>query len=126
MGLRPGLAPPLPGGRGPIRDLTRTFFSSRAVPGPARRIGSRAPSNGGRPMTTSAPDVKSIFGRALEIESPAARAAYLEEACGTNAGLRAEIEVLVRYHGKVGEFMGRPLAADATEDYETITERPGT
>ena len=77
-------------------------------------------------MTTTAPDVKSIFGRALGIESPAARAAYLEEACGTDAGLRAEIEGLLGYHGKAGEFMGRPLAADATEGYETITERPGT
>ena len=77
-------------------------------------------------MTTTPPDVKSIFGRALEIESPAARAAYLDEACGTDAGLRAEIEGLLRYHGKAGGFMGRPLAADATEDYETIAERPGT
>ena len=41
-------------------------------------------------MTTTPPDVKSIFGRALEIESLAARAAYLEEACGTDADLRAE------------------------------------
>jgi len=77
-------------------------------------------------MTTIPPDVKSIFGRALEIESPAALAAYLEEACGANAGLRAEIEGLLRYHRIAGEFMGRPLAADATDDYETITERPGT
>jgi WD40 repeat protein/serine/threonine protein kinase len=77
-------------------------------------------------MTTTPPDVKSIFGRALEIESPAARAAYLEEACGTNAGLRAELEGLLRYHCKAAEFMGRPLAADATDHYETITERPGT
>jgi hypothetical protein len=77
-------------------------------------------------MTTSARDVKSIFGRALEIESPAARAAYLEEACGTDAGLRAEIEVLLRYHGKAGEFLRWPLATDVTEGYETITEQPGT
>ncbi len=77
-------------------------------------------------MTTTPPDVKSIFGRALGIEAPAARAAYLEEACGTDAVLRAEIEGLLRYHGKAGEFLGRPLAADATEGYETITEQPGT
>ena len=77
-------------------------------------------------MTTTPPDVKSIFGRALGIDAPAARAAYLEEACGTNAGLRDEIEGLLRYHGKAGEFMGRPLATDVTEGYETITEQPGT
>ena len=77
-------------------------------------------------MTTTPPDVKSIFGRALGIDAPAARAAYLEEACGPDADLRAEIEGLLGYHRKAGEFMGRPLAGDATEGYETITERPGT
>ena len=72
-------------------------------------------------MTTITPDVKSLFGRSLEIESPAARAAYLDEACGTNAGLRAEIEGLLGYLWKAGEFMGRPLPADATDDFEPIT-----
>ena len=33
-------------------------------------------------MTPTPPDMKSIFGRALEIESAAGRAAYLDEACG--------------------------------------------
>ncbi len=77
-------------------------------------------------MNQSPPDVKSIFGRALEIPSPAARAVYLDEACGTNQSLRAEVDGLLACLGRAGEFMGQPAAGDATEGYETITERPGT
>ncbi len=62
---------------------------------------------------------------ALEIASPASRAAYLDEACGADAGLRAEVEALIKYHGIAGQFMGKPVAGDATEDYEQISERPG-
>ena len=76
-------------------------------------------------MNLGAPDVKSIFGRAMEIVSPTGRAAYLEEACGADSGLRAEIEALIKYHGRAGEFMGKPVAGDATEDFEQITEKPG-
>ncbi len=39
-------------------------------------------------MNSAVPDVKSIFGRAAEIDSPAERAAYLDEACGGDAELR--------------------------------------
>src|SRR4051794_15568152 len=77
-------------------------------------------------MKTTPRDVKSIFGRALEIPSPAERAAYLDEACGTDAGLRAEIDGLLAHLGRAGAFMGRPLVEEATEDFEPIAERPGT
>src|SRR5262245_4381709 len=74
-------------------------------------------------------DVKSIFGRALEIESAAGRAAYLDEACGGDAGMRAEVEGLLAANGRAGEFMRRPAAAVAagiTASYEPLTEVPGT
>src|SRR5262245_19544561 len=80
-------------------------------------------------MTLMPPDVKSIFGRALEIESSAGRAAYLDEACGPDAGLRAEVEGLLATLGRAGEFMRRPAAAVAagvTGAYEPVTEGPGT
>ena len=76
-------------------------------------------------MYLSSPDVKSIFGHAMEIASPTSRAAYLDEACGVDAGLRDEIEALIKYHGIAGEFMDKPVAGDATEDFEQISERPG-
>ena len=59
-------------------------------------------------MSPSHPDLKSIFGRALEIESAAARAAYLDEACGADHGLRAEVEALLAASlGPEGSCAGR-------------------
>jgi serine/threonine protein kinase len=80
-------------------------------------------------MTPTPPDVKSIFGHALEIDSPAGRAAYLDEACGPDGGLRAEVEGLLATLGRAGAFMCRPAAAVAagiTASFEPLTERPGT
>src|SRR5262245_13615860 len=88
-----------------------------------------ATSPGDRPMKPTPPDVNSIFGRALEIESSTGRAAYLDEACGSDAGLRAEVEGLLAANGQAGEFMRRPAAAVAagiTGTYEPLTEGPGT
>jgi WD40 repeat protein/serine/threonine protein kinase len=80
-------------------------------------------------MKASPADVKSVFGRALEIESSVARAAYLDEACGADAALRAEVEGLLATLGRAGDFMGRPaaaVAAQVTTNYEPVTEGPGT
>jgi serine/threonine protein kinase/Tfp pilus assembly protein PilF len=80
-------------------------------------------------MTPAPADVHSIFGRALEIESAADRAAYLDEACGRDAGLRAEVEGLLTANGRAGEFMRRPaavVAARITAVYEPLTEGTGT
>jgi hypothetical protein len=80
-------------------------------------------------MTPVPPDVMSIFGRALELESVAGRAAYLAEACGDDAKLRAEIEGLLAANGRAGEFMRRPASAVAggvTASYDPLTEGPGT
>src|SRR5262245_23489437 len=78
---------------------------------------------------TSAHDVKSIFGHALAIDTPAGRAAYLDKACGGDAALRAEVEGLLAANGRAGEFMRRPAAAVAagiTARFEPLTEGPGT
>jgi hypothetical protein len=77
-------------------------------------------------MNANPPDVKSIFGRALAIDSPAERAAYLDGACSGDACLRAEIEGLLAHLGRAGAFMNRPALLPATAAYEPIAERPGT
>src|SRR5262245_18941173 len=80
-------------------------------------------------MTTVIPDVQSIFGRALEIESRRDRDAYLDEACESNARLRAEIDCLLAASGRAGQFMRRPAAAVAagmTVNFEPVTEKAGT
>jgi serine/threonine protein kinase len=56
------------------------------------------------------PDVKSIFGSALAIDAPDRRAAYLDEVCGPDTGLREEVDGLLAAFGKAGDFMCRPAA----------------
>jgi serine/threonine protein kinase len=76
------------------------------------------------------PDVRSLFGRALEIESAAERAAFLDEACGGNAELRAEVESLLQAIDNAGSFMKQPAAPAPdprpTVDPPPVAERPGT
>jgi hypothetical protein len=59
-------------------------------------------------------DAKTIFGRAIDIEDAAAREAYLDQACGPNDQLRAEIDSLVHAHFKVGDFLKGPARDAAT------------
>ncbi len=63
---------------------------------------------------------ESVFLEALEITSPKARAAFLDQACGGNHDLRGEVEALLRAHARSGDLLDLP-----TID-EPITERPGT
>ena len=47
-------------------------------------------------MTALNNDVKSVFGKALELDAPLERAAFLDRVCAGNAGLRAEVEMLLQ------------------------------
>ena len=49
-------------------------------------------------MTEPSLPEESIFAQALEIGSPAERAAFLDRACGENPALRAEVEALLGAH----------------------------
>ncbi len=63
-------------------------------------------------------DEQSIFLTALEKTSPDQRAAWLDEACGTNTQLRQRIEALLRRHDDAGSFLEKPpaeLGLDCTE-----------
>ncbi len=58
---------------------------------------------------------------------PDRRAAYLDQACGSDAELRGEIESLLQAHDATGGFLEDvPAGPDPTEDYPPIAERPGT
>ncbi len=48
-----------------------------------------------------------LFHFALALEG-AAREAFLDEACATDPGLRAEVERLLSAHARVGDFIGSP------------------
>ena len=60
-------------------------------------------------------DELAIFTRALDIECPSERAAFLEQACGSDAALRARVEALLQSHQAAGSFLqGSPPGKSST------------
>ncbi len=51
-----------------------------------------------------------IFNAALELSSPAQRAAYLEQACAGDEPLRRKVEVLLNAYHEAGTFLENPPA----------------
>ena len=65
-------------------------------------------------MSTPAPNVKAVFDRAAEIESPADREAYLAEAYAGRPEVRREVDELLRAYGDAGNFLeSGPVVAPA-------------
>jgi len=54
--------------------------------------------------------VKEIFLEAAEQSDEAARAAFLDRSCGSDAELRVRVEALLRSHVPDGSFLGTPAA----------------
>jgi len=52
------------------------------------------------------PQLKTIFSEALVRQDGPERAAYLDEACRGDAGLRAQLETLLNDHERIGRFLG--------------------
>jgi len=81
-------------------------------------------------MSESRESVKTIFGKALEIQSDEQRAKYLDEACAGDEALRAEVGELLGAIERAGNFLGGSSPADATIEQpiteKPITEKPGT
>src|SRR5215472_13598854 len=72
-----------------------------------------------------------VFLAAAEVESPAERQLFLNQHCGNDADLRAQVESLLAASAKVGSFLNKPAAhalpgSRGTAEYEPIAERPGT
>jgi len=82
-------------------------------------------------MSHEKPKAKPIFAKALEIEEPEARESYLDDACGGNAELRAEVADLLAAFEQAGSFLKKPaVEADAkafgpTVDMPAVAEAPG-
>lgn len=73
-------------------------------------------------MSHQDPHLDSLFAAAVEIESAAERAAFLDQSCGDNQKLREELERLLRSDEQAQSFLGQPpaqfeatLLADAAE-----------
>jgi serine/threonine protein kinase/WD40 repeat protein len=69
---------------------------------------------------------REIFLKALEKPTSAERAAYLDGACGNDAALRAEVELLLQHH-TAGGFLESPAAglAQTVHAESGPLERPG-
>src|SRR5207245_2616141 len=68
---------------------------------------------------------EALFDQALATP-PSARAAFLEEACAGDPGLRQRLEVLLQAHEHPGSFLRGPAPALAgTVDEPAVAERPG-
>src|SRR6266852_2575748 len=76
-------------------------------------------------MTEPSLPQESILLQALEIPSPAERAAFLNGACGENQNLRLEVEALLRAHAQSGHLLDLPEKPAVTVD-EPSREGPGT
>src|SRR5947209_5704618 len=69
---------------------------------------------------------RDVFIAALQRENAADRSAFLAEACGGNADLRQQVEVLLRENEQLGSFLESPAAALAAITDDALAERPGT
>ncbi len=68
------------------------------------------------------PDAKAIFGEALHLSDPAARKAYLDQACAGNQALRQDVESLLSAFEQAGDFFAR--GHERSSDF--LVERTGT
>ena len=80
-------------------------------------------------MATWNPEANSIFLRAVEIQPSDERAAFLGQACGADAGLRAQVEDLLQAHTAAHDFLEQPAIspeaiAAAMPAGETCAEHP--
>jgi serine/threonine protein kinase/tetratricopeptide (TPR) repeat protein len=71
-------------------------------------------------MTDARWSERSIFEAAIDKGSPEERAEYLDQVCGSNPGLRQEVEALLAAHERLGNF------SVATTVDERTTEGVGT
>jgi serine/threonine protein kinase len=78
-------------------------------------------------MSESNPVPESIFWKALAIPSTVERAQYLDDACGGDASMRAQIEEMLAAYPKVKSFLEAPAAArvETVDEPTTPAERPG-
>ncbi len=68
--------------------------------------------------------IESILVAALELESPAERQSYVQEACGGDLTLQRQVEELIENHLQAGGFLN--VEDESTPDPETIPETVGS
>ncbi len=69
-------------------------------------------------------DMKTIFHEARKILDPSQRAAYLNDACGEDEALFAQVEKLLAAEPKVGSFPEDETADTSPRDHDTVASAP--
>ena len=111
-----GVSPAIRPGAGRIGPYRTGSFRTES--------GSKAKPTGSHLMTPARPDVKAIFTEALRIPEGAGRAAYLDRACGGDAGLRLRVEALLAAHARADDVLG-PAGETSVGDLATTGHDPG-
>ena len=62
-----------------------------------------------------------IFDAAVDLRTPAERAAYLDAACGQDLQLRAEVEELLKHDAAAGSFLDLSAPSDPRATYNLGT-----
>jgi tetratricopeptide (TPR) repeat protein/serine/threonine protein kinase len=75
--------------------------------------------------TMTSANEESVFAKALEIQEPDQRAAYLDQACAGSPGLRKNVESLLSAYD-AGQFLEAPAPAPIVTVDEPVREGPGT
>ena len=70
--------------------------------------------------------VETVFAAAGQLETAAARAEYLDEACGSDGALRVEVEELLKAHDEAGVFLQPPPREMDGRSDVPLSEQPGT
>src|SRR5439155_12111278 len=72
-------------------------------------------------------NAEEILLAAVEKQTPAERAAYLDDACAEDVALRCQVEGLLKAHEEAGSFLDEPLFdVVPTRDRLSSAEKPGT
>jgi eukaryotic-like serine/threonine-protein kinase len=77
-------------------------------------------------MEPQPPSAKAVFDHALEIESVAERASYLDQACAADPPLRQKVEALLAAYQQAGSFLEAGPAGGAGTLDQPVTEPLGT
>jgi hypothetical protein len=78
-------------------------------------------------MSEKRKDINVLFLEALEKPTPEQRESYLEQVCGDDPRLRAELVSLLKAHNEAGDFLDAPIfESDITMDESPVSEGPGT
>lgn len=74
-------------------------------------------------MDSSKQDISELYWRAIKLDDKSQRGAFLDEVCGADHKLRAELERLTEATSEVENFLERPLEFESTELFTSVEQK---